>query len=125
MGNIREKSHLFGEHDGSVSQPGHGRAVGVERRFPQHRIVGSLVQLHHDTLLLDVNHSTCLHEPAVQLLRLRLLEAVELVRQPAVAAVRDHSQGDVEIDVGADFTGQAVEMEEVMPRAAETGRIAK
>src|SRR6266850_8566501 len=69
--------------------------------------------MHNDTVGVDLNSAGGFHELAVEFLGLGLVKAVQLVGQPAVAAVGDDREGNVEIYIESDFTGQAIEVEEV------------
>ena len=82
-------------------------------RLPQDRIVRSFLEVDVDVLFGDANRSAGLDDLPAQALGLRLGEAVEFARQPAIAPVGQDRQGRVQIGVQRDFAGQAVEMEEV------------
>ena len=75
--------------------------------------MSAAVEMDDDALPSDLHAAGGFHELAVEVLGLGLAEAVQVVRQPAVAAVGDHGQGNVQIDVETDFAGQAVQVEEV------------
>jgi len=85
----------------------------VQGRFTQDRVVRSAIELHHDPLRRHRDLTGGLHELAVQVLRLRFVEPLESAGQPAVTAVADHRERDIEIDVQADFAGQTIEMEKI------------
>src|SRR3954470_23464718 len=71
--------------------------------------------VEHDRhpVILDGNRPGGLYVTAIELLRGGLLEALQPRRQPAVAAVGDHRQGGIEVDVQPHLAGQAIEVEEV------------
>src|SRR5712692_10165885 len=75
--------------------------------------MGAAVEVDDDTVGGYLDPAGGFHELAIELLGLGLGKAVQLVGQPAVAAVGDHREGNVEIDVESDFTGQAIEVKEV------------
>jgi hypothetical protein len=62
---------------------------------------------------LDLNHASGGDHPLKKLLGLGRATAQQTRRQPAVATVGDHRQGQFEIHVEADFAGQAIEVEEI------------
>src|SRR5512135_1656240 len=66
-----------------------------------------------EAVVLDRHGPGGRDEPPVQLLRIGLREAAQSRRQPAIAAVGDHRQRGVEVDVQPNLAGQAVEVEEV------------
>src|SRR6266478_1709130 len=103
-----------GELDAIASQPGDWRGVLVEGRLAENGVVTAAVKGNEEPAAgSDLNQAAGFDELAVKLLRLGLLEAFQLMGEPAVTAVGDHRQGHVEVDVQADLARQAVEMEEV------------
>ena len=106
------------EVDAIAVQPRDGRAVVVESGFAEDRIVAAAVEGDEEpTAGSDFDLAAGFDELAVELLRLGLLEALELTSQPAVATVGDHRQSHVEVDVQADLAGEAIEVEEVDVRS--------
>ena len=83
--------------------------------------MATLVEMHHNTIGLDLDHSAGFHKLAIQLFRRRLGEAMKLRGQPAVAAIGQDSQGNVEIGVETHLAGQVVEMKKVDADAVLNG----
>src|SRR5512135_50607 len=88
-----------GEPETLLPKPGDANRLAVQGRFPKDRVVAAPLEGDRDPVTLDLDCPSGLDEAAVQLLGRRLLEATQPRRQPAVAAVGDHRQRRVEIDV--------------------------
>ena len=73
----------------------------------------ALVEMNDDRFLGDLDATARLDELAVEVFRLGLVEAVQSAGQPAIAAIGDHREGDIDIDIEPHLAGQAIEMEEV------------
>ena len=106
---------VYGNWNSIRRLPSHG--IGSESRSrAASRRIGLWLRRSKGTMrrsVVDRHGPGGLDEPAVQLLRGGLLEALQSLAQPAVAAVGDHCQGRVEVDVQSHLAGQAVEVEEV------------
>src|SRR3954447_10167035 len=109
-----------GELDLPLAEPWDGERVAVDLGFAQDRVMAPAVEGHRQAVVLDRHGPGGLDEPAVEALRIALLEAFQPRRQPAVATVGDHRQRGVEVDVQAHLAGQAVEVEEVHADAQAT-----
>ena len=66
-----------------------------------------------DLVVGNTNRPTRLDDLAAQPLGLRLGEAIQFARQPAIAPIGQDRQRRVQVGVEREFVGQAVEMEEV------------
>src|SRR6266849_1326033 len=104
---------VIGKNQWAVAKPRDRWAAAVEGGFAQDRVVRATVEADGDLLLGHADLACGLDELAKQVLRFRLRETLEPTCQPAIAAVGDHRQRDIEIDVETDLAGQTVEMEKV------------
>ena len=102
-----------GEAEGLATGPGDRSGFGVEPGLPQDRVVRPFLEVDVDLIFGDANRPAGLDDLPAQPLGLRLGEAIQFARQPAIAPVGQDRQGRIQIDVERDFAGQAVEMEEV------------
>src|SRR5271170_2232222 len=100
-------------HDTAVAQPGNGRAIAAQVGFAQDWVMSAAVEMDEQTSRFDLDAAAGFDELAVEVLRLGLGEAVQLLGQPAVAAIGDDRQGHVEVDIEPDLAGQAIKVEEV------------
>ena len=66
-----------------MAEPGDGRAVAIEVRFAQDRIVGTAVEVNEDPFGRHGQIAGGRHELAIEVFRFRLVEAFESTRQPA------------------------------------------
>ena len=96
-----------------IVEPGNGETLPIESGFAQEGIVAWFVEVDHDAVILDFHDAAGLDEFAVQLFRRGLLEAAQLFAKPALTAIGQHSQGDIEIDVEPYFAGQTIQMKEI------------
>src|SRR5437016_3256442 len=91
------------------TQPWDWRAVPIQRRGAEDRVVGAFVKSNHDPVGLDFHDPSSRYESLVRLLRLRFVIAGQPRCQPAVAPMRDHRQRQIPVHIEADFAGQAVD----------------
>src|SRR5438128_6953920 len=103
-------SSVFKGH-AAVPQPGDCLTSSVEGRFTQDRVVGAAVEVNDQTSRFDLDAAAGFDELAVEVLRLGLGKAMQLLCQPAVTAISDN--GHVEVHIEPDFARQAIEMKEV------------
>jgi len=81
--------------DVSALPPRDGVRLPVQRCFPQDRFVAAPVQIDHHPIGLHLHDTSGFDETPVQLLRSHPLEPLELLAQPAVAAVGRRRQACV------------------------------
>src|SRR5229473_1029552 len=98
-------SSVFKGH-AAVPQPGDWRTISVEVRFTQDRVVGAAVEVNDQTSRFDLDATAGFDELAVEVLRLGLGKAMQLLCQPAVTAISDNGQGYVEVHIEPDFARQ-------------------
>ena len=96
-----------------MPQPGNRLARLVESGFPQDGVVAALVEVHDDPFRLDVDHTPCCHEFAIQLFGRSGVKASQLLGQPATAPIGQDSPGGVEVDVESHFARQTIEVKEI------------
>jgi hypothetical protein len=75
--------------------------------------MAAFVKAHHNPLLLNLDYASGFHEFAIQLFRRSGFKTMELLGQPAVAAVGQNGQRSIQIDIEPHFTGQTIEVKEV------------
>ena len=103
-----------GELDAIASQPGDWRGVLVEGGLAENGVVTTAVKGNEEPAARsDLNQAAGFDELAVEVLRLGLGKAMQLLCQPAVTAISDNGQGYVEVHIEPDFARQAIEMKEV------------
>src|SRR5450759_5817683 len=104
---------VVGEFDRPLTEPADGRRVVSESGLAEDRVMAATVEGNDEAVGLDRHGAGGLDEPPEELFRVGFLEALQSRRQPAVAAVGDHGQGGVEVDIETHLAGEAVEVEEV------------
>ena len=75
--------------------------------------MAAFVKAHHNPFLLNLDYASGFHEFAIQLFRRSGFKTMELLGQPAVAAVGQNGQRSIQIDIEPHFTGQTIEVKEV------------
>src|SRR5512135_2864801 len=104
---VRLSGLAEGEREAPLPEPRDGNGLAVQGRVPKDGIVAATLEADRDLVLVDLDSPSRLDGAAVQLLRGRLLEAAQPRGQPAIAAIGDHRQRRVEIDIQPHLAGLA------------------
>ncbi len=97
-----------------IRQPRDFRVVFVEICFPQDWVVRATIKVYDDAATwFNFDSARRLNKLAIEGLRLAEIEAVKLMRQPAITAVRKHRQHRIKIDIQTHFARQTIQMKEV------------
>ena len=84
---VCSRSSRYWKTTGEMPQPRNALARLVESGLPQDRVVTALVEVHDDPFRLDVDHTRCFHEFAIQLLGRSGVKASQLLGEPAIATL--------------------------------------
>lgn len=75
--------------------------------------MAALVEVHDDPFRLDVDHTRCFHEFAIQLFGRRGVKASQLLGEPAIATIGQYSHGGVKIHIESHLTRQPIDVKEI------------